>query len=299
MRRELTSSVVTDLESAAEALAARLRQARERLATEARVVADEPRLKAALTTEGIDRATLDDMAGELRHTTHWDLVALLDPAGHILALSGAPSPDGLVTAGRLAHAPLLSTRAPRRCFAPSCSPVVAGISCRRADASHQGTRPRVSLPARSWWPRRSPGAVPCAGAASLAATIAVSPDRRRESWPRSPAERGTSARRCPGSADTGSLRFRCATHLLMRGAFSFARGGCSPRGSVAAVERMHARPSPARGIAEGRGPHDLAHLHVPTRSACRSREFRLANRDGALCSANRAATSWSGWTSPT
>jgi hypothetical protein len=99
LRRELASSVVADLDGAAQALAARLRQARERLTTEARVVAEEPRLKAALTTEGMDRATPDDMAGEVRQTTHWDLFVLLGKNGEVLALSGASSAEGMANAG--------------------------------------------------------------------------------------------------------------------------------------------------------------------------------------------------------
>ena len=98
VRRELTTSVAADLDGASGALSDRMRQARDRLSMVAKIVADEPRLKAALTTEGIDRATLDDMAGDLRKTTGWDLVALVGPGGDVLALSGTPSTAGLGSA---------------------------------------------------------------------------------------------------------------------------------------------------------------------------------------------------------
>lgn len=98
LRSEIEDALVADLDGAADALAARLHQGRERLASEARVVAEEPRLKAALTTVGMDRATVDDMADDLRQTTHWDLVALVGTEGEVRGRSGAAADAGLAQA---------------------------------------------------------------------------------------------------------------------------------------------------------------------------------------------------------
>lgn len=59
---------------------------------EARVVAEEPRLKAAVRTVDIDQATLEDVAGELRRASGADLFLLTDRGGAVVA---DPAASGL------------------------------------------------------------------------------------------------------------------------------------------------------------------------------------------------------------
>jgi PAS domain S-box-containing protein len=295
MRRELTSSVVTDLDSAAEALSARLRQARERLTTEARVVADEPRLKAALTTEGIDRATLDDMAGEVRHTTHWDLVALVGPGAQILALSGAPSPEGLVIAGehwRTGDRVYRLGRAKVAFGSQVFATLIAGelVSDERIAEVSQGTKTHAVLFAGTELVAAS---FPAGGplrkdAASLASAgdgeVSIAGERFLARVV--PLGEGTVLRAVVlRSADTALApyyRLRNAIFLMSAGAFLLALvvGWFASRGLSRPVERLHARALTSEGIVE-RTRAEMNRLidHVPDAICVQADgKFVFANR---------------------
>ncbi len=77
-------SVFQDLQSYRQAL----------LRAEARVVAEEPRLKAVVATEDITHDTVLGVAQELRQTLHCDLFLLTDPSGHLLADATNPQASG-------------------------------------------------------------------------------------------------------------------------------------------------------------------------------------------------------------
>src|SRR5438874_1990988 len=86
--REVRERLEEDLAGTALAMTAALRAARDRLEAEARVVSEEPRLKAVLHAD-VGRATVDDVAGELRKSVRWDLLVLVDARGRLRSLSGA------------------------------------------------------------------------------------------------------------------------------------------------------------------------------------------------------------------
>jgi sigma-B regulation protein RsbU (phosphoserine phosphatase) len=79
------ASLKLELEHAAEVYATFLSERGARRAAEARVVAEEPRLKAAVRTLDIDQATLEDVADELRKAAGADLFVLTDRAGQSVA----------------------------------------------------------------------------------------------------------------------------------------------------------------------------------------------------------------------
>src|SRR6185436_885651 len=56
-----------------------------RRGAEARVVAEEPRLKAVSRTEDIDQATLEDVADEMRTAAGAEVFALTDRTGKVVA----------------------------------------------------------------------------------------------------------------------------------------------------------------------------------------------------------------------
>jgi PAS domain S-box-containing protein len=91
LRRELSATLEQDLDATALAFRSQLDDASGRLRTEARVVAEEPRLKAALNTPGLSQATLDDIADELRRAVRWDVLALADADGALRSMQGASS----------------------------------------------------------------------------------------------------------------------------------------------------------------------------------------------------------------
>ncbi len=85
---EVRNTLEGDLAATADAVTAGMRAAADRLDAEANVVSEEPRLKAALNSPAVDRATLDDVAEELRRAVRWDLLALADADGHLRSISG-------------------------------------------------------------------------------------------------------------------------------------------------------------------------------------------------------------------
>lgn len=104
LSRDLRQRLASDLDSAAEAIGHQLAATFQRLASEARVVAEEPRLKAAMNTPGVDRATVDDVAEELRAAVGWDLLGLADSDGRVRSLRGVTNttafPPAVTTALR-------------------------------------------------------------------------------------------------------------------------------------------------------------------------------------------------------
>lgn len=88
LRRELSRALGTDLTRTAAAFSEHLNSSSARLLSEARVVAEEPRIKAALNTPDIDRATLEDIAEEMRKAVRWDILVLTDAGGELLAATG-------------------------------------------------------------------------------------------------------------------------------------------------------------------------------------------------------------------
>ncbi|MDB4954437.1 MAG: Histidine kinase, partial [Myxococcales bacterium] len=72
--------------------------------SEARVVSDEPRLKAVLATEDISRATMIDVAGEVDKLLQSELFLILDPTGNTIV--DVHNPDD--RAGSLADRPIIA-----------------------------------------------------------------------------------------------------------------------------------------------------------------------------------------------
>jgi serine phosphatase RsbU (regulator of sigma subunit) len=104
LRQQLRDALAADLGGSAASFAESLAAGADRLLAEGRVVAEEPRLKATMGTPGIDRATLEDVADELRAAVGWDLLALVAADGTVVACRGAPAPDSLPDAARTALA---------------------------------------------------------------------------------------------------------------------------------------------------------------------------------------------------
>ncbi len=88
LERELRATLQAELDGTVAAFRIQMEDASERLRTEGRVVAEEPRLKAALNTPGLSQATLDDIADELRRTVRWDVLALADSDGVLRSVQG-------------------------------------------------------------------------------------------------------------------------------------------------------------------------------------------------------------------
>jgi signal transduction histidine kinase len=90
--REVLPRLAADVESTARVVQNNLRADGVRLRNEARVVGEEPRLKAVINTADVDAATRDDVVGELRNAIGWDLLGLADSEGAVRSLAG---PAGL------------------------------------------------------------------------------------------------------------------------------------------------------------------------------------------------------------
>ncbi|MCE9573738.1 MAG: hypothetical protein K8W52_11340 [Deltaproteobacteria bacterium] len=67
----------------------------EGMEAQCRLLVEDPRLKATLATEGIDRATIADMLGDLARLRSTGLLVVLSPEGRVLAEAGAAELDGL------------------------------------------------------------------------------------------------------------------------------------------------------------------------------------------------------------
>lgn len=65
------------------------------LRTQCRVLVEDPRLKSALGTEGMDEATLVDILNDLRALSGSTFLAILTPEGKVRAVSGADSLRGM------------------------------------------------------------------------------------------------------------------------------------------------------------------------------------------------------------
>ncbi len=70
-----------------------------RLKSECQVLSEDPRLKSTLATRGIDEQTMADILGDLRKLTDSGLLAVLTPAGRVMAVVGEPSLSGLDLSG--------------------------------------------------------------------------------------------------------------------------------------------------------------------------------------------------------
>lgn len=63
--------------------------------TQSRVLAEDPRLKSTLATEGIDEATIADILNDLNGLRRTGFLLILSPEGKVLAQAGAPELRGL------------------------------------------------------------------------------------------------------------------------------------------------------------------------------------------------------------
>lgn len=78
-------TLTTELTQAGEVYTTFVQERGARREAEAKVVAEEPRLKAVVRTLDIDQVTLEDVADELRRASGADLFALTDRAGTVVA----------------------------------------------------------------------------------------------------------------------------------------------------------------------------------------------------------------------
>ncbi|MCS6913868.1 MAG: SpoIIE family protein phosphatase [Myxococcales bacterium] len=95
LRREVERQLAEDLDRTAAVLEEVQRARLERLISENRVVADEPRLKAVVNSTEIDEQTVQDTAIEMREVARSDLFVLMGPDGSIRAnvsSEGKPGP---------------------------------------------------------------------------------------------------------------------------------------------------------------------------------------------------------------
>lgn len=67
----------------------------QRLQAECRLMSEDPRLKSALATEGMDRATVEDILVGLRKQSSAEVLAVLDPSARVMASEGDSSLNGL------------------------------------------------------------------------------------------------------------------------------------------------------------------------------------------------------------
>lgn len=63
--------------------------------TQSRVLAEDPRLKSTLATEGIDEATIADILDDLNSLRRTGFLLILSPEGKVLGQAGAPELRGL------------------------------------------------------------------------------------------------------------------------------------------------------------------------------------------------------------
>src|SRR5205823_10901531 len=64
------------------------------LRAESRVMSDEPRLKAVVATDEVDRATVIGVAREMRRVAGCDLFVVLDASGRLVADTAHPDAEG-------------------------------------------------------------------------------------------------------------------------------------------------------------------------------------------------------------
>lgn len=94
LRREVGRQLVEDLDRTSDLLQEVQLLRLERLSSENRVVADEPRLKAVVNSAEIDEQTVRDTAMEMREVSRSDLFLLLGPDGAVRANVAADGKAG-------------------------------------------------------------------------------------------------------------------------------------------------------------------------------------------------------------
>lgn len=67
----------------------------QRLQAECRLMSEDPRLKSALATEGMDRATVEDILVGLRKQSSAEVIAVLNPTARVMASEGLEGFSGL------------------------------------------------------------------------------------------------------------------------------------------------------------------------------------------------------------
>lgn len=67
----------------------------QRLQAECRLMSEDPRLKSALATEGMDRATVEDILVGLRKQSSAEVIAVLNPTARVMAVEGVEGLGGL------------------------------------------------------------------------------------------------------------------------------------------------------------------------------------------------------------
>jgi signal transduction histidine kinase len=160
VRREILARLEAELDNTTAALQASLLGGLARMSAEARVVSEEPRLKAVVHMPDIDSATRDDVALELKEGIGWDLLGLADPTGRLVTLVGAvgeADPPGAVAdalSTRMAQGywleggHLYQTVAVRLAFGEQVvGALMAGVdlSDERAEELHQATHADVAF----------------------------------------------------------------------------------------------------------------------------------------------------------
>lgn len=98
-RRELAAAVAEDaargLEPPRKMFELTRLRAQTDLGTQCRLLVEDPRLKAALSTEGVDEATLADILRELTRLRNGEMMLVLSPEGRVRAEAGAHELQGL------------------------------------------------------------------------------------------------------------------------------------------------------------------------------------------------------------
>jgi hypothetical protein len=67
----------------------------QRLQAECRLMSEDPRLKSTLATEGMDRATVEDILVGLRKQSSAEVIAVLNPSARVMASEGSEALSGL------------------------------------------------------------------------------------------------------------------------------------------------------------------------------------------------------------
>ncbi|XXF80046.1 cache domain-containing protein [Myxococcaceae bacterium GXIMD 01537] len=99
VRGAMDRGIQTQLEAdvrGAEHLFTQDRAARQqRMQAECRLMSEDPRLKSALATEGMDRATVEDILVGLRKQSSAEVIAVLNPTARVMASEGLDGLTGL------------------------------------------------------------------------------------------------------------------------------------------------------------------------------------------------------------
>lgn len=102
-RNQLSSSIIreaaTHLEHARRTFDVTRARTLDSLRAQARVMVEDPRLKATLATDGIDEATVADILGDLGKLRNTGFLIVLSPDGRVFAQAGAEELRGLDLSG--------------------------------------------------------------------------------------------------------------------------------------------------------------------------------------------------------